>query len=79
MFFVNCSSDLDNEYFSDGISEEIINVLICICDFKVIVCIFFFFYKGKVVDIWIIGEELDVVIVLEGSVCWINVWVWIIV
>ena len=66
--FVNRSSDPDNEYFSDGISEEIINALTRIRDLKVIARTSSFSYKGKAVDIRTIGEELDVATVLEGSV-----------
>lgn len=61
--------DFENEYFSDGIIEEIINVLIKIKGLKVIVWIFVFVYKNKLVDIWEIGCWLGVANFLEGSVC----------
>lgn len=50
-FFVNMSVDFENEYFSDGIIEEIINVFIIVDGLKVIVCIFFFVFKNKNIDV----------------------------
>lgn len=55
-FFVNMSIDFENEYFSDGIMEEIINVLIWVEGLKVIVRIFFFVFKGKSMDVCEIGN-----------------------
>lgn len=45
------SVDFENEYFSDGIIEEIINVFIIVDGLKVIVCIFFFVFKNKNIDV----------------------------
>jgi len=66
--FVNMSADPENEYFSDGLSEAIINSLTKIKDFKVVARTSAFSFKGKDVDIRDIGKQLDVNKVLEGSV-----------
>lgn len=66
--FVNMSTDPDNEYFSDGITEEIINALTRINGLKVIARTSSFAFKGKNIDVRIIGNQLGVVTVLEGSV-----------
>jgi serine/threonine-protein kinase len=66
--FVNMSNDPDNEYFSDGISEELLNVLAKIEDFRVTGRTSSFSFKGKDTDIQTIGEKLHVQTILEGSV-----------
>lgn len=66
--FINLSSDASNEYFSDGITEEIINALTRVQGLKVIARTSSFAFKGKNMDIRTIGEQLDVTTVLEGSV-----------
>lgn len=66
--FVNMSADEDNEYFSDGITEEIINALAKIQSLKVTSRTSSFFFKGKNIPIGQIGKELNVHIILEGSV-----------
>ncbi len=66
--FVNMSSDKENEYFSDGITEEIINALAKIGSLKVTSRTSSFYFKGKKLDIREIGKQLDVSMVLEGSV-----------
>ncbi|MEZ5044716.1 MAG: tetratricopeptide repeat protein [Saprospiraceae bacterium] len=66
--FVNMSADPDNEYFSDGITEEIINALTTIQGLKVIARTSSFAFKGKNVDVRTIGSQLGVTTVLEGSV-----------
>jgi serine/threonine protein kinase/tetratricopeptide (TPR) repeat protein len=66
--FVNMSADPENEYFSDGLSEAILNSLTKIKDFKVVARTSAFSFKGKDVDIREIGKQLDVNKVLEGSV-----------
>lgn len=66
--FENLSSDQDNEYFSDGISEEIINALSRINGLKVTARTSSFMFKNKKVDVRHIGNELGVATVLEGSV-----------
>lgn len=66
--FVNRSADADNEYFSDGITEEIINALTKVSGLRVIARTSSFAYKGKEVDVRKIGQELDVNSILEGSV-----------
>ena len=66
--FVNLSSNQDNEYFSDGITEEIINALAKIEGLKVTSRTSSFFFKNKNIPIPQIGRELKVAIVLEGSV-----------
>jgi TolB-like protein/AraC-like DNA-binding protein len=66
--FVNMSSDKDNEYFCDGITEEIINALTKIEQLKVIARTSSFAFKGKDIDIRNIGEQLGVQTILEGSI-----------
>ena len=66
--FENMSGDPDQEYFSDGISEEILNSLTSVDGLKVAGRTSAFYFKGKNEDIRKIGEKLDVKMVLEGSV-----------
>ena len=66
--FVNMSADKDNEYFSDGIAEEILNALAQVQDLKVAGRTSSFQFKGKNEDLTTIGETLGVAHVLEGSV-----------
>ena len=66
--FVNMSADPENEFFSDGISEEIISALAQIPDLRVTARTSSFFFKGKNVDLREVGEKLNVQTVLEGSV-----------
>jgi TolB-like protein/Tfp pilus assembly protein PilF len=68
MPFVNMSADEDNEYFSDGLSEELLNLLAKVDGLKVAARTSSFKFKGKDVDIAEIGETLNVATVLEGSV-----------
>src|SRR5579862_7564607 len=62
------SRDADDEYFSDGLAEEIINALAQIQGLKVIARTSAFAFKGKNEDIRKIAETLGVSNVLEGSV-----------
>src|SRR5262249_2368204 len=64
--FVNMSSDKDNEYFSDGMTEELINALANVDGLRVASRTSAFAFKGKDVDIRQIGEKLNVGAVLEG-------------
>ena len=66
--FVNMSDDTGNEYFSDGISEELLNLLTKIPELRVIARSSAFSYKGKNVSVTQIGDELNVAYVLGGSV-----------
>ncbi len=66
--FVNMSADADKEYFSDGITEEILNALAQIKTLKVTSRTSSFYFKGKNVPLKNIAEQLGVAIVLEGSV-----------
>jgi len=66
--FVNMSADSENEYFSDGLSEELLNLLVKIPEIRVAARTSSFSYKGKDVKISQIGKELNVTHVLEGSV-----------
>ena len=66
--FANMSRDADDEYFSDGLAEEIINALTQISGLKVIARTSAFAFKGKNEDIRKIAEALGVTNVLEGSV-----------
>ena len=66
--FINMSSDTENEYFADGITEEIINALTQIRDLHVVARSSAFSFKGKHIDARIVGEQLNVRTDLEGSV-----------
>ncbi|NOR19537.1 MAG: adenylyl cyclase, partial [Xanthomonadales bacterium] len=66
--FVNMSSDPEQEFFSDGISEEILNVLSRIPNLKVAARTSSFQFKGQNLDIADVGKQLQVNHVLEGSV-----------
>ena len=66
--FRNMSPDPDAEYFSDGITEEIISVLTHVASLRVAARTSCFAFKGKDTDVRIIGQELGVRTVLEGSV-----------
>ncbi len=66
--FVNMSGDKEQEYFSDGLAEEIINALTQIPGLKVIARTSAFAFKGKQEDITKIAEALRVSTILEGSV-----------
>jgi serine/threonine protein kinase len=66
--FANLSADPENEYFSDGMSEEIINALTKVNGLHVVARTSSFAFKGKNEDIREIGRKLHVEHVLEGSV-----------
>ena len=66
--FTNMSSDPENEFFADGITEEIINALAQIEDLRVVARTSAFSFKGKHVDLRTVGRRLNVTTVLEGSV-----------
>ena len=66
--FMNMSPDKDNEYFSDGITEEILNALARVNGLMVTSRTSSFAFKGKNSDIREIGNQLSVKHVLEGSV-----------
>lgn len=66
--FVNMSSDKEQEYFSDGISEEILNVLAQIPKLHVTSRSSSFFYKGSKINISEVANKLGVTNILEGSV-----------
>ena len=66
--FVNMSRDEENEYFADGLSEELLNLLAKIRGLRVASRTSAFFFKGKDVDIPTVAQKLNVATVLEGSV-----------
>jgi len=67
--FLNMSSDPDQEYFADGMTEEILNTLAAIKDLRVVGRTSSFIFKERTdVDFQTIGEMLNVAYVLEGSV-----------
>src|SRR5215475_4454625 len=66
--FVNMSSDKEQDYFSDGLSEELLNQLAQIPQLRVIARASSFSFKGKEVDVATIAKALNVANVLEGSV-----------
>jgi len=66
--FANMSADKDNEYFSDGVAEEILNALAKVDDLKVAGRTSSFYFKGRNENLATIGSTLGVAHVLEGSV-----------
>ncbi len=66
--FTNRSNDPENEYFSDGITEEIITALAKLEGLRVISRTSSFSFKGKSIDIREIGKQLEVQSILDGSV-----------
>jgi len=66
--FTNMSADKDNEYFADGLSEELLNVLAKNAALKVAGRTSSFAFKGKSEDLRAIGQKLGVATLLEGSV-----------
>jgi TolB-like protein/Flp pilus assembly protein TadD len=66
--FVNMSPDKDQEYFADGIAEELLNLLAQVPDLKVIARTSSFAFKGQNISIAEIAKTLNVANVLEGSV-----------
>ncbi len=66
--FINLSADKANEYFSDGLAEEILNLLVQIPDLRVTSRTSSFQFKGKNEDLKNIARKLNVSTILEGSV-----------
>ena len=66
--FVNMSSDTEQEYFADGMTEEILNTLVGIPGLQVAARTSAFRYKGERVDIRDVGKALGVSNILEGSI-----------
>ena len=66
--FVNISADAENEYFSDGLAEELIGTLARVDGLQVVARTSAFRFRGKEVDIREVGKQLGVRTVLEGSV-----------
>lgn len=66
--FTNMSTDKEQEYFSDGLAEELINLLAKIPELRVPARSSSFFFKGKAERLATIAKELGVVHILEGSV-----------
>lgn len=66
--FTNMSSDPEQEYFSDGMAEEIINSLANLTGLRVAGRTSSFHFKGKNVNLQKIGEKLNVLNILEGSI-----------
>jgi adenylate cyclase len=66
--FVNLSADADNEYFCDGLAEELINMLSKLGRVRVAARTSAFSFKDKRADVREIGQKLNVSTVLEGSV-----------
>jgi len=66
--FVNLSRDEENEYFADGLAEELLNVIAKIRGLRVAARTSSFSFKGKDADIQAIAAKLNVATVLEGSV-----------
>jgi serine/threonine-protein kinase len=66
--FANISGDASQEYFSDGMTEELLNSLSGINELQVVGRTSSFYFKGKDVDLGTIARKLNVATVLEGSV-----------
>jgi TolB-like protein/tetratricopeptide (TPR) repeat protein len=68
MPFGNLSADRENEYFSDGLAEEILNALSGITELRVASRSSSFYFKGRATDLHEIGQRLRVAHIVEGSV-----------
>jgi TolB-like protein/Tfp pilus assembly protein PilF len=66
--FINASPSAENEYFSDGITDELINALSKVEGLTVVSRTSAFAYKGKALDVRTIGGQLGATVVLEGTV-----------
>jgi TolB-like protein len=66
--FINISADQENEHFADGITGEIIDALAQIQELQVVARTSVFSFKGRQIDLRLIGKQLNVRTVLEGSV-----------
>ncbi len=66
--FVNRSRDEEDEYFADGLADELLNVLVKIRGLRVAARTSSFQFKGKGEDLAVIGQKLNVATLLEGSV-----------
>jgi serine/threonine-protein kinase len=66
--FVNMSAESDNDYFSDGLTEEVINALTSVPGLQVVARTSVFRFKGQHHDVRDIGRQLDAGTILEGSV-----------
>lgn len=66
--FANLSGDGDNEYFTDGLTEEIMNTLACVPGVRVLARTSAYQFKGRAHDIRKIGKKLGIQTALEGSV-----------
>lgn len=66
--FENAASDADTEYFADGLTEEIQNLIVRLNEFRVIALTTSHRFKDTVSDVMSIAERLDVDVVLQGSV-----------
>jgi len=66
--FVNLSGDKEQEYFSDGLTEELLNSLARISELQVAARTSSFYFRGKDVELGTIARRLNVAAVLEGSV-----------
>ena len=66
--FVNLSGDAGQDYFSDGLTEELLNSLAQIADLQVAARTSSFYFRGKDVDVGTIARKLNVGAILEGSV-----------
>ena len=65
--FVNLSGNADNDYFGDGMAEELISALMQVDGVRVVARTSTFKFKGQSLDVRDIGQELNVTAVLEGS------------
>ena len=66
--FANLSADPDNEFFADGMTDELINALAKVPGLRVVSRTSAFAFKGKQIDVRSIGAQLNVQAVVEGSV-----------
>ncbi len=72
MPFLNLTGDVEHDYFSDGLTEHLIQDLSRLKDFKVISRDSVFRFKGKAVDWREVGQQLNVAAILEGSLNIVN-------
>ena len=65
--FINLSPDPDQDFFCDGVTEELLNTLATVPELKVVARTSVFFFKGKSIDLRQIGKQLGVGTIVEGS------------
>src|SRR4029077_16092919 len=66
--FINLSPDADQDFFCDGVTEELLNTLAAVPELRVVARTSVFFFKDKSIDLRQVGKQLGVGTIVEGSV-----------